>query len=497
MHVSLRSTLHAPVFAAALAACSAETTGLAPGNVAGERPASAQALPAGTVVVTPLALNGWSFVQETPSGSGELVGGRAPTSAGSGSARLTVDAAGGYALAASILGGTHLDQITTLGYSTWQSPSNANPNLAIALQFNVDFDLDDESTAFQGRLVFEPYYTYGTPAQGTWQQWDALAGKWWATRAPFNATCSQAAPCTKAQVLAAWPNAGVHLTLGAVLLKAGGGWGAFTGHADALTIGVNGSEVITYDFEGQLGACAVSTDAGTNTLTLQHDCTTDHTLRVPDGWTLDGDDHTLTGVDPADGAFVGAVLRNGGTKADVRDVTVTVANLKDACHAGDDRLRGILFEGAAGSIKNTKVAAINQGASGCQEGNGIEVRNEPFDASGTDVEVDIVGNRVTGYQKAGIVANGSVAANITNNVVTGAGPVNYIAQNGIQVAYGGTALVRGNTVSGNNYTPKTYVSCGLLLYQAQGVRVSANTIADNERDVCNFGKGGGTFNPQP
>ena len=61
----------------------------------------------------------------------------------------------------------------------------------------------------------------------------------------------------------------------------------------------------------------------------------------------------------------------------------------------------------------------------------------------------------SGYIKNGITANGSVAAIITNNVVTGSGPVGVplAAQNGIQVAFGATAVVRGNTVSGNDYTP--------------------------------------------
>ena len=64
-----------------------------------------------------------------------------------------------------------------------------------------------------------------------------LAGLWWATGTPYKATCSQAAPCTMEQVLHAWPNAGVHSTLGAVLLKAGSGWGEFTGHVDEPRLG--------------------------------------------------------------------------------------------------------------------------------------------------------------------------------------------------------------------------------------------------------------------
>ena len=230
------------------------------------------------------------------------------------------------------------------------------------------------------------------------------------------------------------------------------------------------------------------------TMTLVADCQTSETIFVPDGFTLDGDGHTITAVDPSDGHFVGGVVENEGDEAHVTDVTITASGLADVCDAADDRLRGILFDGASGSITGTVVTGINQGASGCQEGNGIEARNAPFDTTGPDVEVTITGNTVVDYQKNGITANGSVVATIAGNTVTGAGPVDYIAQNGIQIGFGGTALVSDNVVSGNDYTPESFVACGLLYFEADGVRAFRNTLFANERDVCNFGKGGGQFN---
>jgi len=74
---------------------------------------------------------------------------------------------------------------------------------------------------------------------------------------------------------------------------------------------------------------------------------------------------------------------------------------------------------------------------------------------------------------------------------TGAGPVNYIAQKGIQVSFGATGYVRGNTVSGHFYTPATVTSCGILLYQAAGVKVQQNQYFANQTNMCNAGKGGG------
>ena len=238
------------------------------------------------------------------------------------------------------------------------------------------------------------------------------------------------------------------------------------------------------------------TNTGT-TMTLDADCTTDSTIFVPDGWTLDGAGHTITAIDPSGGHFKGAVVRNQGATANVINLTITASGLKDVCDAGDDRLRGILFDGAGGEILGNTITNVNQGASGCQEGNGIEVRNAPFDIGGTDVNVTISDNTVSNYQKTGIVANGSVRAAITNNTVMGAGPVSYIAQNGIQVAFGGTAVVSGNTVSGNNYTGTTgAVSCGLLFFDADGVKAMRNFISGgNQRPMGNFGKGGGDVFP--
>ncbi len=236
--------------------------------------------------------------------------------------------------------------------------------------------------------------------------------------------------------------------------------------------------------------CLFSTSG--STITLLNNCTTDQTILVPNGTTLDGNSHSITAVDPTGGHFLGAVVANAGPNASVTNLTVTASHLADACDGGTDRLRGILFDGASGSITDNTVMGINQGHSGCQEGNAIEVRNAPFDGTHPAIKtVAISGNTISDYQKTGIVANGDVAATITKNTVTGAGQINYIAQNGIQIGFGATATVKGNTSSGNWYTPTTDIACGILFFDAGGVKASNNTWFANERDQCNFGKGGG------
>jgi hypothetical protein len=264
--------------------------------------------------------------------------------------------------------------------------------------------------------------------------------------------------------------------------------------------------ITTFSSPAALGTCPVSV-TGTNPIeyTLLEDCVTDHTIHVPNvaalGTTFNGNGHSITGVDPTAAPlhFLGAVLQAdaGGGPMTVKNLTVTVSNLADACDDGADRLRGILFDSVAGTIKDNTVTDVEQGAggqSGCQEGNAIEVRNAPFSKGGSDKLVTISGNVTTDYQKTGIVANGSVNAKITGNVVKGDGPIGYIAQNGIQVGFGATANVMSNTASGNFYTGPD-VACGLLLFDADGVKASKNNLFNNERNNCNFGKGGGNVTP--
>ena len=101
------------------------------------------------------------------------------------------------------------------------------------------------------------------------------------------------------------------------------------------------------------------------------------------------------------------------------------------------------------------------------------------------------------YQMNGVVVSGpGVSVTVSGNEVTGAGSVDYIAQNGIQVSRGATATVNKNTVKDNWYadSPDETTACGLLFYKAGGVSSSGNKFRGVEQNLCNYGqRGGGKF----
>jgi len=254
---------------------------------------------------------------------------------------------------------------------------------------------------------------------------------------------------------------------------------------------------------GEYPPCAATLDDSTVTLTA--DCTTEQTVWIPDGYTLDGAEHVLTAVDARERGFRGAVLSSLGTTAHVRAVTVAARGLSElVCDGGSARLRGILFEGASGSIVDSVVLDVNQkaGEGGCQEGVGIEVRNA-VDAESV-VKVEVLRNRVERYQKAGIVGTGKVELSLEDNRVDGGGPVPFIARNGIQLSDGATGRMVGNTVKGNAYTGDTATGSGILIAGGpyygmalcEDVVIFENTLEDNDVGI-NLSQGAANGGPPP
>src|SRR3954468_24173172 len=116
---------------------------------------------AATTAVTPTAMNGWYFWDDTGNGSlggpGSLVSGPGTPPIGIGSAKLPAAVASDRpVIATDAYAGTPLASIRAPEYKTYRvTPNNNTSVFAIALQFDIDYDSLDAipPTVDQGRLV--------------------------------------------------------------------------------------------------------------------------------------------------------------------------------------------------------------------------------------------------------------------------------------------------------------------------------------------------------
>ena len=210
----------------------------------------------------------------------------------------------------------------------------------------------------------------------------------------------------------------------------------------------------------------------------------------PTGFVRDGINLTAAQIG---GAATGTIDATGCNIGVYNPTSVNNANISGANYYGV-----VVSKKTAVNVTNSSIHNIGDVPfSGNQHGVGILYTtldqgnvNPSGSATGT-----VSNNTVATYQKNGIVVSGAGAAvTVQSNTVTGLGPVSFIAQNGIQISFGATASVIGNTVSGNNYTPKSTTACGLLFFDASGVKQSSNNMFANESNLCNVGRGGGNVN---
>ena len=225
-------------------------------------------------------------------------------------------------------------------------------------------------------------------------------------------------------------------------------------------------------------------DAATKTLTLVTTAAPPVTVTVPDGWTLDGAGHALIGTETAGTSFQGAIVQNAGRSMSIRNLTVhTTAVWDNASKNSGGDLDGIKFLAASGSVTNTTVDGVSHG-NGVQEGKAILVdnRNHAFDPNfRAHVNLDDV--TVTNFQKAGVDFRGDVNGRLTNSVVgqsaspSGVRTDKVTAANSVVVAYGASAVVSGNTITGNDWDGNTdWNATALLGYQAGNLTVSNNVF---------------------
>jgi parallel beta-helix repeat protein len=188
--------------------------------------------------------------------------------------------------------------------------------------------------------------------------------------------------------------------------------------------------------------------------------------------------------------FATAVLVAGTTGVSISGLTVDGANNGLSQCAPD--LIGITFQNASGALDHVAVRnfKLSMTLDGCQSGNGIFVQS----GNGGVSNVVIDHCTIHDFQKNGITANeeGTVAI-IRRNVVTGLGPTNGAAQNGVQIGFNAEGSILDNIVTNNVWAPCTAVATcaavatNILVTHADGVEVSGNTAGISQVNIFAHG----------
>jgi parallel beta-helix repeat protein len=160
----------------------------------------------------------------------------------------------------------------------------------------------------------------------------------------------------------------------------------------------------------------------------------------------------------------------------------------------------VFYGNSSGSLSNVKVLNIQQPAANFGDQPGAN--GDVYVASCTggscpsttgSATVTMTGVTATMYDKTGITCSGpATSCTISGSTVTGSGPLNDQAQNGIEDDYGATANITTTNVSGDAYTCNgvlngaCYSSSGILAFQDAGLIVTHSTVSASDDGIVPY-----------
>jgi hypothetical protein len=189
----------------------------------------------------------------------------------------------------------------------------------------------------------------------------------------------------------------------------------------------------------------------------------------------------FTAHDPAAPDFLqGGVLTNAtaGQSMTIENLTIQGTGFTPVPGCGRGSLFGIHFNDASGTVDHVTVEGITED-SGCPSSTGVAIRADGITAART---VSITNTTVTGYQRSGLDARGSMTMNVSTGTVVGPPKDlnNVIAQNGVVYASTGSGQPGGtisdSTIFGSGDAIQNVSGTAILLSGANNVTLTSNTV---------------------
>lgn len=180
---------------------------------------------------------------------------------------------------------------------------------------------------------------------------------------------------------------------------------------------------------------------------------------------------------------------------DISNLTVDGSGNNGLTTCGVPNLVGIYYQDASGSIHD--VVTRNQTSvpvNGCAQGTGMGIFVQSGISLATGVAgtstVTVLNSTVHDFQKNGITGNEvGTKLTVSSNEVRGLGPTSGAAENGIQLGFGATGRVNGNTVIDEIWAPDTSsdsgdAATGILIFDVADATVVNNHVGNTQFGIA-------------
>jgi hypothetical protein len=231
-------------------------------------------------------------------------------------------------------------------------------------------------------------------------------------------------------------------------------------------------------------ACVFSDNTTTHSRALTGDCDLSATLDVADGWSIDGNGHTIT----VDGTgFTGPIIQSASGTGGGAPASMTVGHLNiNAVNFGNatGNIVGILFDGAKGRVNQVSISGVSQGTLGGQ-GYGVEIANT---AGATFATIDQVkidnGTTITGYRQAAVHVTDGMRFTVLRSTIGSPDAPSAEGAAGILVDGLAHGAITENHISLSDAEPAspTAFRAGVKISESLRVEVKRNVFTGNNAD---------------